>query len=97
MVDHRHHQNLVTIIADNHLCLVSNFKQLVLLQRTVEHIDALCCLSLKFAAENLQLAALLAGTDQSGVNDGAVVNFQNLCHTLISLTINFLVAGRNQT
>ena len=97
MVDHRHHQNLVPIIADNHLCLVANFKQLVLLQRTVEHIDALRCLSFKFTAENLQLAALLTGTDQSGVNDGAVVNFQNLCHTLIGLTINFLVAGRNQT
>ena len=94
MVDHRHHQNFVRIVADHHLRAISFAKQLVLFQRTVEHIDPFGSLAFKFATDDFQLASLLARAHQSGVDDFAFIGLDDLCNALFCLAVNFLVTGR---
>ena len=74
MVGHGHRDDLVPLVAYHNHGLVAGGKELVLLQRAVEHIDAGGSLALEATAQQLQGAALLTGADQAGVDDGGVVH-----------------------
>ena len=73
VVGHGDGQDLVPPVADDHQGPVTGGKDLVLFQRAVEQVVALDGPAPKFAAQQLQGAHLLAGADQTGVEDGAVV------------------------
>ena len=98
---HRHHQlpvqavvvghgdigDGIPIVADDHLGHIPGGEDLVLLQGAVEHIDAHRRLSLEAAAQNLQLTPLLAGADQSRVDNGGIIHRENPSGAPLSLLI----------
>ena len=96
MVDHGDHDDLAVIVADDHLRAVAYRKDLVLLQRAVEHVDALDNLALKLPVQDAQGAALFTAAHKAGVDDLALVGFQHLGHALLRLAVNLLVAGRQK-
>ena len=84
------------MVAYNNLRPIPLRKQFILLQRTVEHIDALRLSAFKFSVEYLQLASLLARAHQTSIYNRTVIRFQHLCGALFCFPINFLIAGRQK-
>ena len=73
--------------ADHHQRPVAGGEELVLLHRPVEHIDAHCGLAFEAPAQQLQRAALLAGADQPGVDNGGVVHAYNQSGAAVCLLV----------
>ena len=78
VVGHGHVGDGVPVVAHHHLGHIPWSEDLVLLQRTVKHVDSGDGLPGEGSVQNFQLAALLTGADQAGVNNGGVVHRQHL-------------------
>lgn len=87
VISHGDGEDLVALEADHHHGLVAGGEELVLLQRAVEQVDAGGGLPLKAPAQQLKRAALLAGADQTGVDDGGVVHRRYQSGTAVGLPV----------
>ena len=82
-------------MAHHHLGHIPWSEDLVLLQRSVKHVDSGDGLPGEGSVQNFQLAALLTGADQAGVNNGGVVHRQHLGLAALRLLVEegALIAG----
>lgn len=93
MVGHVDRRDFAAAVAHNDERIVSGGKQLVLRHRTAQTIDIVRLRSFELSAQNTHTTALIAGADQTGIVDVALVGGQNQCGDSVCTLIYGRKAG----